>query len=560
MDIDYENLTNVEKVRLLEYAALNSTPEEISQVCAKLGEVEYSARALGIACRFRGVEYVRALVEGGASFHAVLSNYMVQTYDSYGDDLCIMLLSKTKLANERIPYMVIAPEFDREVKQDNGNILKPISFKERIAVLDYLCENCEKAEFDAGELLYYAIFAKDERMISELDMRGAKFSEYRIKMLSEKGKTNDFYIWTAMLQILSEKDFVPVLTQITKRMGDAKLHRTDGIYYACMDKFGRPENLEFYLKHFDNPKVNQKKIIENAIDKDAVEVLEIAVREGWLKTPRKRDEMIQYAREHKKTEALAWLLDFKNRTADLAAEAAKAEKKEQSILNAAPDSVTAMKQLWNYKKREDGTLVITGYKGRNTVITVPAQIGKNKVTAIGEYAFSPCNCRLTDEAEDFRKTITQITLPDGITEIEDNAFHHCVSLLSVNIPEGVIKIGNEAFCYCPMMKNISLPISLKTIGFSAFFKCSALEEVIIPEGVVKIDRIAFANCASLERVELPESLEKIMNANKKAYYTGCFDGSPNVTVVVPKGSYAEQYCKDNNVKFTYKDFNMEAEQ
>ena len=73
-----------EKTKRLEYAALNLSPEEIAGVCAEVGKLEYSARALGIACRFRGVECVRALVEGGASFRAELTNYMVETYGSYG--------------------------------------------------------------------------------------------------------------------------------------------------------------------------------------------------------------------------------------------------------------------------------------------------------------------------------------------------------------------------------------------------------------------------------------------------------------------------------------------
>ena len=69
-----------EKSKKLEHAAINLAPEEIAKTCAKLGKLEYTARALGIACRFRGVECVKALVKGGAGFHAPLTNYMVQTY------------------------------------------------------------------------------------------------------------------------------------------------------------------------------------------------------------------------------------------------------------------------------------------------------------------------------------------------------------------------------------------------------------------------------------------------------------------------------------------------
>ena len=49
--------------------------------------------------------------------------------------------------------------------------------------------------------------------------------------------------------------------------------------------------------------------------------------------------MIAYASEKGKTEILAWLLDYKNRTADFAAEQKKADRKLMQELNCAPDSV-----------------------------------------------------------------------------------------------------------------------------------------------------------------------------------------------------------------------------
>ncbi|MDE6725911.1 MAG: hypothetical protein K2J79_09930, partial [Ruminiclostridium sp.] len=122
--MNYDKLTPAEKSRALDNAAINCSPEEITEICKELGQLEYSARALGIACRFRGVECVKALVEGGVSFHAPLTNYMVETYDSYGDDLSVMLLEKYPI--QQIPYFIIARQFIKEVKQKNGNSLAPL--------------------------------------------------------------------------------------------------------------------------------------------------------------------------------------------------------------------------------------------------------------------------------------------------------------------------------------------------------------------------------------------------------------------------------------------------
>ncbi len=46
----------------------------------------------------------------------------------------------------------------------------------------------------------------------------------------------------------------------------------------------------------------------------------------------------------------AWLLEFKNRIADFAAERDRAEKRMMRELNANPNSVTELKKIWGYEK------------------------------------------------------------------------------------------------------------------------------------------------------------------------------------------------------------------
>ncbi|MDE6030524.1 MAG: hypothetical protein K2G32_02770, partial [Oscillospiraceae bacterium] len=295
-----EALTPSQKVAELEYAALNLSAEEIAAVYARLGSVEYSARALAIACRFRGVECVRALVEGGASFDAPFTNYMFQTYGSYGDDLPVMLLDN--FPDKTLTYFYVTPKIYKSVKRADGTELLPLPFEKRVETVDYLCANGKKAAFDAGELLYYAILFGDEPMTAELKKRGADFSQYRRKMLTDKGKPKDLTIWTGLLERLSAENFVPVLTRLTDELGGEKLHCTDGIYGALSDKLYRSENLGFYLEHFDNPKLKKTEIMRAAVDNDAPECLAFAEREGWLKSPKTRDEMIQYAAERKSAE------------------------------------------------------------------------------------------------------------------------------------------------------------------------------------------------------------------------------------------------------------------
>ena len=494
---------------------------------------------------------MRALVEGepSASFRAPLTNYMVETYGSYGDDLSVLLLDK--FPAKTIPYFVVVPQIRKSVTREDGTQLLPLPFEKRVEVLDYLCANAERVGFDPGELLYYAVMLADEPMIRELEKRGAEFSERRREILTDKGKPKDLYIWTGLLERLSAEEFVPVLTSITDKLGGAKLHCTNGIYDACYDKLYTFENLDFYFKVFDVPKMNKTEIMKKAIDKDNVSGLEFAAREGWLKMPKKRDEMIAYATEKGKTECAAWLLDFKNRTADLAAERAKSEKKLERELNAAPDSVTALKQLWNYKKREDGTLTITSYKGQQTKITVPTKIGKSTVTAIGKEVFSPFRNRVCQWLE-FFKTITEITLPNSITEIGEMAFNGCAALRAVNIPNGVTEIKSHTFADCFSLESIVIPSSVRTIGDFALFGCESLKTLVIPEGVESIGKLATCQCRSLETVELPRSLSSVTEGTSASDSLFYFSTRLK-NVIVPRGSYAEEYCKGNKIPYTYKE-------
>ena len=60
----------------------------------------------------------------------------------------------------------------------------------------------------------------------------------------------------------------------------------------------------------------------------------------------------------------------------------------------------------------------------------------NSVTNIGDYAFSGC------------RSLTDIVIPDSVTNIGDCAFWDCRSLTDIVIPNSVTSIGDNAFEYC----------------------------------------------------------------------------------------------------------------
>ena len=90
--------------------------------------------------------------------------------------------------------------------------------------------------------------------------------------------------------------------------------------------------------------------------------------------------------------------------------------------------------------------------------------------------------------------ITDLVIPEGITEIKNNAFAGG-AFSSVTIPEGVTRIGTDAFYDCSSLNTpLVLPNSLTTINGRAFAECRALPEVYFGDSIASIGDYAFDYC------------------------------------------------------------------
>ena len=67
-----------------------------------------------------------------------------------------------------------------------------------------------------------------------------------------------------------------------------------------------------------------------------------------------------------------------------------------------------------------------------------------------------------------REQVTEIAIPDSVTEIAEGAFHGCERITSIIIPDGVTRIGAVTFCLCLNLTMIIIPESVMIIGAHAF--------------------------------------------------------------------------------------------
>jgi len=131
-----------------------------------------------------------------------------------------------------------------------------------------------------------------------------------------------------------------------------------------------------------------------------------------------------------------------------------------------------------------------------------------------------------------------------VTSVDEGAFYRCKALQTVVIPEGVVSISLGAFDECTALEKVVLPYGLQSIGTASFFRCLSLKHVEIPETVTSVWWDAFCGCTSLETVVMPASVTEICDD----VFNNC---SSLRTIYVQRGSYAEQYCIENNLSYAY---------
>lgn len=147
--------------------------------------------------------------------------------------------------------------------------------------------------------------------------------------------------------------------------------------------------------------------------------------------------------------------------------------------------------------------------------------------------------------------ITDLVVPEGVTELVDGAFMNCSSIKSITIPKSLKTIGDYAFLGCENLTDVYVPgirewLSIEYIGSydlstplfandldkrlyangrlvtdlvipegftdipdGSFSYCTGITSVTIPEGVTNIGDRAFRNCKNLKSVTFPKSLTHI---------------------------------------------------
>lgn len=110
------------------------------------------------------------------------------------------------------------------------------------------------------------------------------------------------------------------------------------------------------------------------------------------------------------------------------------------------------------------------------------------------------------------KEIDEITIPENITKIPDNAFYRCSNIKAVHFNDTLTEIGNYAFAGCINLNNISFPQSLTKIGTASFTNCTSIESLTIGENVTEIGEYAFNLNSSLKTLTFSADMTTLPSA------------------------------------------------
>jgi hypothetical protein len=173
--------------------------------------------------------------------------------------------------------------------------------------------------------------------------------------------------------------------------------------------------------------------------------------------------------------------------------------------------------LWKEGQRKIG-IVITGYRGSDGNVTIPANLDGAPVLALQGYDGKGERRGIFGE-----KAVNGVTIPSGLICIGNSAFYHG-NLSSVTIPNTVTLIGDRAFAG-NKLTGLSIPGSVATIRSSAF-NGNELTSLTLGTGVTHIGLLAFGY-NKLTALALPASLKEI---GYMAFYNNAL-----TTITIPGG-------------------------
>ena len=167
---------------------------------------------------------------------------------------------------------------------------------------------------------------------------------------------------------------------------------------------------------------------------------------------------------------------------------------------------------WGYIVNSDNTASIRKYKGEDTVVVIPSELGGMPVTAIYQYVDMGVCKKVTIPASIISMSAHSLTKTSMGSQVEEIVVDSANPVYSS--ADGVLFNKDKSVLLdCPLGKSGTyvIPDSVTKIADYAFERCRSITGITIPNSVTSIGDYAFANCR-LTTITIPDSVTSIGEA------------------------------------------------
>lgn len=221
----------------------------------------------------------------------------------------------------------------------------------------------------------------------------------------------------------------------------------------------------------------------------------------------------------------------------------KAYAEENTTIIECVDSGTCGENA-TWELLNDGTLKISGKGDMEFKNIIPWSQYKESikniiiydgVTSIGYYAFNNC------------KNLINVILPESIISIDSNAFSECENLESINIPNNVVSIGEYAFAMCRKIKKIVFPSKINSLEINTvIYQCINLDTIVFKGNAFDISYFAFDLVGITKQTKIYYPASNLTWENKvNAKYNSDVNWIPYCTII-DDGIFIEEHNFSKN--------------